>query len=53
VEGTAGQRLPGTEVLYRREKAYKQELAVLKAAISAYEAEATPKNKNPPGLAGG
>ena len=25
-------------VLYRREKAYKQELAVLKAAISAYEA---------------
>jgi tetratricopeptide (TPR) repeat protein len=26
-------------VLHRREKAYKQELAVLKAAISAYEAE--------------
>ncbi|MDO6432972.1 tetratricopeptide repeat protein [Flavitalea sp. BT771] len=26
-------------VLYRREKLYKQELAVLKAAISAYEAE--------------
>ena len=26
-------------VLYRREKAYKQELALLKAAISAYEAE--------------